>query len=142
MRIYTCILLTLIGIKNKTYNMRLKTYILTIVLFIVSGHLFGQVDRKNAKFMDTCSISIINSEVILNQNPIDSTNQFIVRCNCELPKYRLSMFDRWGTVVLSSNDINDKLEFSNMKKGFYVWVVEVKYPNGKKDSKKGTIKIE
>jgi hypothetical protein len=29
-----------------------------------------------------------------------------------------------------------------MKKGFYVWVVKVKYPNGKKDSKNGTIKIE
>jgi hypothetical protein len=104
--------------------------------------MFCQVDRNNAEFMDTCTINVISSEVLVSKNPVDSTNQFMVSCNCELPKYRLSIFDRWGKVVLASYDINDKLKFSDIKNGVYVWVVEVKYPNGKKDSKKGTIKIE
>jgi len=104
--------------------------------------MFGQVDRNNAKFMDTCMINVISSEMLVSKNPADSTNQFLVSCNCELPKYRLSIFDRWGTAVLASYDIKDKLKFSDIKNGVYVWVVEVKYPNGKKDSKKGTIKIE
>lgn len=122
--------------------MRLRTYFLTIALLIISGQIFCQVNRQNAKFMDTCAINVISSEVININNPTDSTNQFTVNCNCKLPKYRLLIFDRWGNVVLSSYDINDRLKFSDIKNGVYVWVVEVKYPNKKKDSKKGTIKIE
>ena len=122
--------------------MRLKAYFLTIVQLLVFGQMFGQVDRNNAKFMDTCAINVISSEVIVRENPLDSTNQFTIRCNCELPKYRLSIIDRWGKVVLSSYDITDQIKFPDIKNGVYFWIVEVKYPNGKKDSKKGTIKIE
>lgn len=122
--------------------MRLKTYILTFGIFFISMQLFGQVDRKNAKSMDTCDVKVILSETLSLELPVDSTNQFIVSCNCSLLKYRLSIFDRWGKVVLASYDINEELKFSGIKKGVYVWVVEVKYPNGKKDREKGTLKIE
>lgn len=122
--------------------MRLKTCILTFSIFFLSMQLFGQVDRKNAKSMDTCDVKVILSEKISMELSVDSTNQFIVSCNCKLLEYKLSMFDRWGTVVLASYDITEDLKFSDFKKGFYVWVVEVKYPNGRKDSEKGTVKIE
>ena len=122
--------------------MRLKSFILTFGIFFISIRLFGQVDRKNAKSMDTCDVKVILSESLSMELPFDSTNQFIVSCNCTLPKYKLSIFDRWGKVVLASYDITEELNFTDLKKGFYVWVVEVKYPNGKKDREKGTVKIE
>ena len=122
--------------------MKHKTIILLIVILGFSSHLFGQVDRKNAKSMDTCAVSVISSEIIKTQAPTDSLNRFEVTCNCQLPKYRLSVFDRWGKVALSSYNINDSLIFTDLKSGAYVWVVEVKYPNGKKDSKKGVLNIE
>jgi len=122
--------------------MRLKTYTLIFSIFLISMQLYGQVDRKNAKSMDTCDVKVILSETLSMELPVDSTNQFIISCNCALPKYKLSVFDRWGKVVLESYDITEELKFTTLKKGFYVWVIEVKYPNGKKDSEKGTIKIE
>jgi len=122
--------------------MKHKTIILLIAIFGLSSHLFGQVDRKNAKFMDTCAVKVISPEIIKTQAPTDSLNNFVVTCNCQLSKYRFSVFDRWGKVALSSYNINDKLKFTDLKSGAYVWVVEVKYPNRKKDSKKGVINIE
>jgi hypothetical protein len=122
--------------------MKYKTTFITIAFFIASIQLFGQIDRKGAKHMDTCIVSVISTERIVKEMPIDSTNHFFVKCNCDLPMYRLSIFDRWGNVVLTSYNINEEIKFSEIKNGTYVWVLEVKYPIGKKDSRKGTIKIE
>jgi len=111
----------------------------TLTLLILYG--FGQVERKNAKYMDTCSVNILSSENININAEINNTNQFKVECNCNLLKYNLNFFDRWGNNVITSKNIQDTLNFTTLKKGSYVWIIEAKYPNGKKDKKNGVINI-
>lgn len=122
--------------------MNSKLIFLIIALMFTSLQLFSQVHRRRAKHQDTCLVNVISTQTFVKKMPIDSTNNFYVNCNCELPEYKLSIFDRWGNVALLSNNIGDKLNLSDITNGIYVWIIEVKYPNGKKGSKKGTLKIE
>ncbi len=117
-----------------------KSIILIFFLSIITGNVFGQIDRENAKFMDTCKVNIIHSDTIYKTN-LDN-DAFVVNCNCQLKKYSLILFDRWGTIIYKSNNINEKIPFNNYKKGAYVWILEAKYPNKKIEKEKGVIVLK
>lgn len=144
MRIYICTQLIQTGIKNRTdpLKMKLKSIILIFAGLVFSSQLFGQVNRKYAKFMDTCAVQVISPKTIVKEAPTDSLNDFIVSCNCKPSNYKLSVFNIWGKEVIASYNISDTVGFTNLKSGDYIWLMELKYPNGKRDSKKGVISIE
>ncbi len=133
---FICFLSILIGIKNK-----MKFLIVIIILTLNIPFLKGQVDRKNAKFMDTCTVKVAVPEVLDKKEITDSTNNFQIKCNCNLLEYKIKFFDRWGNSVLVYNNINDPIRIIDLKVGAYVWIVDAKYPNGKRETKNGVLKI-
>ena len=110
--------------------------IILLPLLIITGNAFGQIDRQNAKFMDTCYVEIVYSDTISKTN-LDS-NAFI-NSNCQLKKYNLIVLNKWGTIVYNSNDIEELIPFHKYKEGLYAWLLDIRYPNGKRYKKKGII---
>jgi gliding motility-associated-like protein len=79
---------------------------------------------------------------------IDATNMdnfFYPPIKDEVLNYKLQIFNRWGTLIFQSNDINvpwnGYYKHKLCKQGVYVWYVEGKYANGKPFKKTGDITL-
>ena len=63
----------------------------------------------------------------------------------QVSSYKLQIFNRWGTLVFESRDINygwnGYYKGKLVKQGVYVWLVEGKYANGKPFRKSGDVTL-
>jgi len=59
--------------------------------------------------------------------------------------YKLQIFNRWGTLIFESHDINvpwnGYYKGKLCKQGVYVWIVEGKYANGQPFKKTGDVTL-
>jgi len=79
---------------------------------------------------------------------IDATNMdqfFYPPIKEEVLNYKLQIFNRWGTLIFESNDINKPwngyYKHKLCRQGVYVWYVEGKYANGKPFKQVGDITL-
>jgi PKD repeat protein len=79
----------------------------------------------------------------INGNNIDQFFYPPIREKVE--DYKLQIFNRWGTLIFESRDINDPwngyYHHKLCKQGVYVWFVEGKYANGKPFKQVGDITL-
>ena len=90
--------------------------------------------------MDTCKISVHNSKLIFKNQVSDSI--FNITCNCNESIFSLKFFDRWGKVLYSTSDIHEKIYWKNLPKGKMFWVLEIIYPNNKREKLSDFIEIQ
>lgn len=116
----------------------MKKYLFIIILFL-SKTSYSQENRTKAKFMDTCKISIQISKIISKSQYSDSINK--ITSNCSETTYSLKLYDRWGNSILSTKNISEKINWKELPKGNFFWIVVIIYPNGKKEKFSDIIEI-
>lgn len=118
----------------------MKNYLFVIFTLFLFNNIFSQEKRTQSKFMDSCKISVHNSKIVSINQPSDSI--FKITCNCYESRFSLKFFDRWGKVLYSTSDINEKINWKNLPKGKLFWVLEIIYPNNKREKLSDFIEIQ
>jgi hypothetical protein len=116
-------------------------YILLTIVTLSNYIVFSQEKRTNAKFMDTCKLSVIAKKTVSRNLEISSDSIFKMKCNCSETRLKLNFFDRWGKIIYSESNINNKISWKDFPKGKFFWVIETIYPNGTKYKQSDFIEI-
>ena len=121
--------------------MKYRILFITVLLILTSVQIFAQVDKRGIE-IDSCICTVTSSDLFIKHLPVDSTNYFTINCNCDLVKYKLFLYNRWGNEVYSTSDIKVESLFAEVKPGSYFWLIKSKYPKVMKAEFKGKITIE
>lgn len=121
--------------------MKLKTLLIILTALVYSSQLYAQKSKYVAEPAISCILTVDVPEVVVKKIESDPESEIEVSNKCELSKYNFIVFDRFGATLISSENIKEKIIFSELEVGSYIWVVELEYSNGAADSKKGNVKV-
>jgi hypothetical protein len=107
----------------------------SLILFIgISFKVSGQ-----GSVSDSCQL-VIPSIISLDcKNGRDY--QFWVKSNCKPLEYSISIYNKWGKELYTSNDIDDFWNATINESGNYYWIIKVQYLNTEKIEKTGFVQL-
>jgi len=117
----------LIDSVKKILNLRLRFIEmrgLTLIAFLLifSVHGLGQNNQ------DSC---LWNVPMNITHDCTDG-DDFVLKiiCSCELEKFELEIYNKWGKLIFESSDIKYFWDASQAEKGSYFWKIDARYENG------------
>jgi len=97
-----------------------------------SNECFEDTDEIQITDQDCCAVFVPN---IFSPNGDGNNDVFQVFTDCDILSFRLKIFDRWGSLVYESNDLNrgwnGLINNQILPKGVYTWFIE--YDDGTGD---------
>jgi hypothetical protein len=100
---------------------------LMVFLFYISFSLIGFSQGSEER---VCKITAPNVVTLNCGDSLGPDYQFRVRSNCLIQNFELSIYNRWGELLYSSNDIDEYWDASEIPMGTYYYVVQGKWKDG------------
>lgn len=113
------------------------------VVFVFFVHLiftcfsFGQTKIEYpSKMKDSCDFFIPN---FVSYNCHDMSKDYLFRpeCSCGFTEYQLTIYNRWGEVLFSTNDPQKFWYTKEAENGVYIWMLKGKLDSGREIEMKG-----
>lgn len=67
--------------------------------------------------------------------------QLKVKSSCALEEYSIEIFNRWGEILFTSNDINETWDAEDYQGGVYFWRIKAVFENGEHFEKSSTVQL-
>ncbi|MFN3917852.1 MAG: gliding motility-associated C-terminal domain-containing protein [Flavobacteriales bacterium] len=111
-------------------------YLITIFsLFFVTNISYGQHLTS-----DTCKLYIPKT---INQDYIkEHGHQFKIKSNCNVVEFEISIYNRWGKKMYSSNSFNDNWDISKVDAGVHFWPIKELFSNIATTEQTGSIHLD
>ena len=112
----------------------MKQFLLIISLVLTSTTFARTANTE----LDTCKVEVPNA---FSPNGDRVHDGFVIKSNCSLESYKLTVFDRWGNAVFETDDILTHWDGEDMPVGVYFWTLEGKYSNGSSLKENGNVSL-
>ena len=87
---------------------------------------------------DSCTIDI---PLAISVNEEENNNLFSAKAGCQLQSFEISIYNRWGREVYTSNNITENWDCSEIDADHYMWVVKAITIEGEAIQKTGMVKV-
>ncbi len=110
--------------------------LLLIALFLAINTLYGQDTIGRA---DTCEIFIAN---VITPS-CNGSSDMLVHSKCALDDFQINIYDRWGTLLFTSADLNEmwQPDYNAHGDDTFYWVLRALKPDGQEVNMKGTLTV-
>lgn len=112
----------------------LKPFLILFALLSFNS-VFGQVVADTTSVKDTCKFDIPQ---FLSPN---SHSSYHIICNCKIIEFEFKLYDRWGTLKLTFNDITTEIKPGQFPAGTYCYLILGTYESKKHFEKVGYFQI-
>src|SRR5690606_1218478 len=91
----------------------------------------------------TALVEVVALEVpnVFTPNGDGINDRFEIRGLTAYPENRLIIFHRWGTEVMHTTSYRNDWDGANLSEGTYYYVLELRTPNGRRQTFKGFITL-
>ena len=107
-------------------------------LFFLSLFITVNLSGISQDVADTCKL---NMPDVLSVKQKETPTLLTPQLNCPVYKYKLEVYNRWGELMFSSDDINKNWSVAEVKDGVYFYMVEFGFSETDIRNLKGTVHI-